>query len=594
MTKPTGPTQGFVAVSWSGSPEAAPDLRAVLAAVSADAPTVTEHGTIRTATWGLDVQGFDRSQPLLLCRNARRREEELDLHDVRRLLAGPDRDALAEVPPTFSAVDYVDENTIVAAADALGFRHLYHGEGDGFAVLSTSARAVGACLGTGLDREAIAMQSLLGWQVGQRTLFSGVHKLAPAELATLHGGRVSISAFRRPLDRVNGGLDASVAEAARILRDCLNAFLDDHPDAVLQLTGGQDSRLLLSAVPPARRRGLRSLTLGLPGNPDVVIAGDLSRRCGLVHEVLSLDGLETLCPEEADLRCVQAARRLECMADPLAHAALTFAEARAEPGARIGGLGGEVARGFYYVGPATTAPVTRKRVERLTRWRMFVNESVSADVLDPAFVSWAREFAVGEVFALSSATGCDWMAATDEFYLEQRMQRWAGVTDTAVCFDRVVSNPMLDDRFITIARSLPPQDKRNSRFLSRLQLALDDELARVPLDGRPAPVAYADKSIRNSTRQLASTVRKAARKARQRAVHANRPPAGGEILARKVVEHWRANPRVLDAAQAIGVFREPWINRVLAGDVDPDPSAVTLLTNLRVAAESLPHGHPKE
>ena len=591
MTKPTGPTQGFIAVSWSGSPEAAPDLRMVLAAVSADAPTLTEYGTTRTATWGIDVQGFDRSQPLLLCRSARRRENELDLQDVRRLLAGPERDGLAEVPPIFAAVDYVDENTIVAAADALGFRHLYHGQGDGFAVLSTSARAVGACLGSDLDREAIALQSLLGWQVGQRTLFGGVHKLAPSERATLSGGRVSISSFRRPVDGVNGGLDASVAEAATILRDYLNAFLDDHPDAILQLTGGQDSRLLLSAIPPARRRGLRSLTLGLPGNPDVVIAGDLSRRYGLEHEVLSLDGLEALCPEEADLRCLQAGRRLECMADPLAHAALTFAEARAEPGARIGGLGGEVARGFYYLGPATTAAVTRKRVERLTRWRMFANESVSADALDPAFVSWAREFAVDEVFAVSSATGRDWMAATDEFYLDQRMQRWAGVTDTAVCFDHVISNPMLDDRFIAIARRLPPRDKRNSIFLSRLQVALDDELARVPLDGRPAPLAFANKSIGNSTRQVASTMRRAAGKARQRALRANRPPAGGEILARKVVEHWRAHPALLDSTRAIGIFREPWIDQVLAGDVDPGASAVTLMTNLRVAAESLAPRH---
>ena len=70
--------------------------------------------------------------------------------------------------------------TIVAAADVLGFRHLYYGQGEDFAVLSTSARAVGACLGNDLDREAIALQSLLGWQVGQRTLFGGVHKLGPA------------------------------------------------------------------------------------------------------------------------------------------------------------------------------------------------------------------------------------------------------------------------------------------------------------------------------------------------------------------------------------------------------------------------------
>ena len=120
---------------------------------------------------------------------------------------------------------------------------------------------------------------------------------------------------------------------------------------------------------------------------------------------------------------------------------------------------------------------------------------------------------------------------------------------------------MLDDRFIAIARSLPPRDKRNSTFLSRLQIALDDELARIPLDGRPAPVAYANRGLGNSARQLASTVGKAARKAHQRASRANRPPAGGEILAGKVVEHWRANPALLDPVRALGIFREPGSTR---------------------------------
>jgi asparagine synthase (glutamine-hydrolysing) len=281
------------------------------------------------------------------------------------------------------------------------------------------------------------------------------------------------------------------------------------------------------------------------------------------------------------------------MADPLAQAALAFAEARAEPGARIGGLGGEVARGFYYFGPLTSAPVTRKRVERLTRWRMFANESVPAADLEPGFVAWARDFAVGEVFALTAATDRPWMAATDEFYLYQRMQRWAGIVGTAVCFDRVAINPMLDDRFVAIARTLSPGDKRNSRFLSRLQVALDDELARMPLDGRPAPVAYATNSVGNSTRQAVSTVRKAVRKAQQRAVRANRPPAGGEILARKVVEHWRADPATLDSARAVGIFREAWIDQVLAGEVEPGPSAVALLTNLRVATESAAKTRPR-
>ena len=65
-----------------------------------------------------------------------------------------------------------------------------------------------------------------------------------------------------------------------------------------------------------------------------------------------------------------------------------------------------------------------------------------------------------------AATGKPWLAATDDFYLSQRMQRWAGVTDTAVCLDRSVVNPMLDDRFIAIARGMAPESKRGSLFLA--------------------------------------------------------------------------------------------------------------------------------
>jgi asparagine synthase (glutamine-hydrolysing) len=328
------------------------------------------------------------------------------------------------------------------------------------------------------------------------------------------------------------------------------------------------------------------VTLGLPGNPDAVIAAELSRRYGLAHEVLTLAGVEELTPEEADRRCVEAAEELECMADPLAHAALAMAEARAQPGVRISGLGGEVARGFYYFGRPRTTPVTRQRVERVARWRMFTNESVPTDVLDPDFASWAREFTIDEVFALSSETGRDWMSATDDFYLYQRMQRWAGVTGTAVCFDRSVINPMLDDRFIGIARSLAPRDKRNSMFLSRLQVALDEELAQLPLDGRPPPITYATTSLANSSRQVATTVGKMVRKARQRAMRTNRPPAGAEVLAGKVVEHWRSSPAVLDPVRQAGVFRDGWIDELLAGSASAPPSAVALMTNLRVAGVS--------
>ena len=529
-------------------------------------------------TWGLPE--WQREHDALpLAASVRRHERDLSPAEVRRLLLD-DPSALAEVLPTFAAAVSTPSGGTCVATDYLGFRHIFYGHREGAGIVSTSSHACAVELGAGLDLEAVAVQSSLGWQLDQRTLFEGVHKLAPGGIATLNDGEVTLSSYRRPGTATPVDLEHAVIAAADVLRTYLTAYLEDHPDAGLQLTGGQDSRLLLSAIPKTRRRGLRVVTLGQPGEPDVDIAAGLAARFGMRHELLSLSGLEDLEPAEAHELCLDAARRLDYSADPIAHAALSFAEARSEPGPRISGLGGEVARGFYYLGMPTGAPVSPRRAERLARWRMFVNEAVPVEALDPSFAGWARDFATQEVVRVLTETGRPWMAATDDLYLGHRMQRWGGVTETAVCLDRDVVNPMLDDRFISIATALEPLDKRNSRFLSRLQLELDAELGSLPLEGRPAPAAYARRSVQNSARQTAATLHKARRKVVQRLRGQTRPPAGGEIVAGKVVAHWRDNPATLEPLEGLAIFRKGWLDAVVTGEQTPPSSAVALVVNL--------------
>ena len=55
----------------------------------------------------------------------------------------------------------------------------------------------------------------------------------------------------------------------------------------------------------------------------------------------------------------------------MALAPLLLAEARLEQGYRLAGLGGEVARGFYYAGQPAGATTSPQLVERLARWRLF-------------------------------------------------------------------------------------------------------------------------------------------------------------------------------------------------------------------------------
>ncbi|MFD4327815.1 hypothetical protein ACFWQC_24505 [Nocardioides sp. NPDC058538] len=572
---------GFAAVS-AAAGRFPPALAAAVMAVAPEAACDGTRSGLQTATWGVDEPLVD-GRTLVLTRELRRRNLEIEPKDVARMLAVGDRKALAEMLPTFGAVQHAG-NAVTATTDALGFRHLYYRLGDGWAAISTSARVLAGLAPTSLDHDGLAVQSLLGWQLRGRSLFESVTKVPAGRLVEIRDGRLRMDAFTEEPDRERVDPAEAVDSMSSMLRGYVGAYLDDHPDAILQLTGGQDSRLLLSAIEPRRRRGLRVVTLGRPDSPDVRIAAGLAQRYEMRHEIISVDGLDTLGPEEAYARCEAAAGAIELGADPLAWAALDFAEARAMPGPRISGLGGEVARGFYYLGRDGDGPVTEARARRLAEWRMFVNEAVEPSALRSAFRERAREVAHAEVLTALADGGRSWFEATDELYLGQRMQHWAGATESPVSARRRIVNPMLDDRWIATVRALAPEDKAGSRFLARLQVELDVELARLPLEGRPSPATYVTPGWRSSWRRGATMVAKAGRKVGQRVRGRGRPPVGGEILADAVVTYWRAHPETVAGLAESEIVEPSWLDDVLAGRHHPGPGTVAFLLNLSLAS----------
>lgn len=559
---------------------AAGDARAQIADVVPGAD-VADIGALRVASWHLGPIALGGgARAFSLSRVVRRAGGALDqvaLTDALRRDPG----SLTDLLPPFAAVR-VDEQGADLVADGMGFQPLYRARTDAGALAGSSALAVARAGGCALEESAVGIQSLLGWQLGQETLFRGVRKLPPGATGRMDAdGVVVVPRAEAADDPIE--LDEAVSAAANLLRASVDALLDDHPDAVLQLTGGMDSRLLLSAIPPSRRRGLHAMTLDVPGKGDVAIARDLSGRYGLVHEVHGLADLAGIEPDDAWQRCVAESTRLDAMSDPVALAAQRVAERAFTQGVRISGLGGEVARGFYYVGRIADRTYTRADAARLAGWRMFANDAVEPGLLTDEFSAWAREMAVDAVFAGLQDGGAEWFRATDHLYLRHRMQRWAGATDVAVGAERMVINPMLDPAFLDIAMRLRPRDKVGARFLALLQERLDPELARVPLDGRPAPIAYAHPPAGQALRDIAGTLRRAARKGLQRATRGNRPPAGGEVIAAKVVEHWRRHPDLIGGVGGLRYVREEWLAGVLEGTLTPRPSSVAFVTNLVVA-----------
>ncbi len=557
------------------------------------------------------VSELDRSAWLVLWgspaapRRSRIRIRPGEAADVGPPVMGEDAAATSAVEtalPPFAEVTWSPRaRELTAQVDWLGFCHVYQTQGWHWAALSSSAAALGSLRGLGLDDAAIRVQAMLGWQLGSRSLHAGVRKLAPGERLVISAGSWRTEApSREPSSpppsssppsagttpAPAAASDPSAAQRAAVrVRELVGGFLDEHPDALLQLTGGLDSRILLAAIPPERRPQVEALTLVVPGSEDARIAARLAREHGMRHRLIDLDGLDDLNPGEAYARCVEAAARVESSADPLGLAALQWAERDLPSRPRLAGLGGEVARGFYYVGPPVPMPVTRGLAGALVRWRLAANERVETEAVHPEFLRGAERQVVLDVHAALASSGRHWWAATDELYLWQRMQRWAGVLASATCAERITLNPMLDRAFLDLVRTVPCSEKRTMLLLSRILLELDPDLARTEMDGRPAPEVYAERSWRSSARLTATQGRRVVGKVRQRRQGTTRPPAGGEVLGVKVTEHWRARPTLLDPVRSLGVFRDSWLDQVLTGRRSPQASTVALLLNLAVALE---------
>lgn len=557
-------------------------LEAALAAVGLSRAATEDLDGFTLVTWGMAVTRPTEGHPLLLSLTNNRRGARVGDAELARWLADGSMGKLGEMLPPFGVVGTA-AGGIRAVVDHMGVRQLYRASGPGWSGFSTSARVLGALVGGGLDLDGLLLQSQLGWQLGERTLFRGVVKVPAGEALRVVNGNIEIERVPQP-NQTPVSLDEGVQVAADALRGFVEKFLDERPDAVLQLTGGQDSRLILSAIPRVRRRDIHAMTLAVPGSRDADIAASLAARYGMKHAVHPLAGLGGLSPDESYAMACRLASRHDCMADPLARAAIHWAERAIPQGARLSGIGGEIARGFYYAGVVRPKAVTRRRAENLANWRMFTNEVVELDSLAKPYADHARAVALDSAVEAIASGGHEWYAATDGLYYRHRMQRWMGVCESAVALTRAITNPMLDDRFLTVALGLAPGDKQNARFLGRLQVELDEELAEVPLDGRPAPKAYAYPGPLESLKQQIAVGERVARKVRQRLTRAKKPAAGTSVLAGKITQHLRENPAVLTEVRASGVFDGAWLDAVSSGDKQPAPSSLALMVNVIVAS----------
>ncbi|QXJ25561.1 hypothetical protein AGRA3207_007073 [Actinomadura graeca] len=507
---------------------------------------------------------------------------EPDLLTLReRVLTGK---GLSELSAPFAGVA-AENGALTAATDWLGMRQLYGIQGEGWAAIGTSARELGLLAGRGPDHEALGVYRLVGHFLDQDTAFDGVTTLRAGHGWTLADGRLTENEIQPGDFRAERAPSAeeAVRELAEVLRASMEHLLDEYPDAVLQLSGGLDTRLVLAAIPPARRVGLGTLTLSASDSGDAATAALLAERTRMRREVIDLAELERLDPPEVHRLVLEASRRHEQILNPLHLALLDWVEERTDDAPRISGLGGELARGMYYPMQRQHPGVTPKLVDRLAKWRIFSLDPVDAACLDPVFARESTAATMSRLHDIFGGITGDWLSATDAYYYRQRYHRAVGGVITSSCTEHTGLNPLLHPRFVAIAETLPPSVKRGSRFNARLLSALDPDLASLPMDTGVRPSALMAPRPLALVRTARDKGTKIVHKTRQRLSRRGDAGSVHSALARSLVAHWRSEPRLLEPVAASGLVDLGWMDRLLAGPDVPAPATTGFIALLEAA-----------
>lgn len=483
----------------------------------------------------------------------------------------------------FCCVEYqVAAGRIDVLVDEIGLRQVFWTSGDGWAAFSTSARGLARLSRRAISHSSLGSYSLLGHYLGRATSFRDVQQLGPGARLTLRNGRADVTpgptVWPIPRDYVTMSLDERVQRTSRILANHMTGYRERFGEVHLELSGGMDSRTMLAAMNPSSRNELKVVTLQDGVSGDAEIASELCRRYGMEQQIVDLHDMDDLTPTEIGQLVSSACVRYECGVEPLARAVIDWAESFLPKGARVHGVGGEVSRGFYYSLQPRWPRTTGWMVDQLAKWRMFPNGRVDPACLHPDFREYALQQTLGTVRESILSYDKPWLPATDEFYLRERMCRWAGATYSPPATERIVLSPLFDPEYITLAHSSSPSDKSSGKYLARVLMALDSDLADLPLVGGRIPRDIGMGGSGAAYRALRRNGQALQRKVRQRMTGRERPSAGTHTLVPRLLKFWRDNPDALAGLDYVsdGILNRNWIDLLLDRRSEAIPSVATL------------------
>ncbi|HYC78896.1 MAG TPA: hypothetical protein VEI02_14820, partial [Planctomycetota bacterium] len=377
-----------------------------------------------------------------------------------------------------------------------------------------------ATAGAGFDRDAVVEFLGAGSVFGRRSLFSGVAKIPHGAIVGLRGADVAEARWSRfaslaPIGEIR---EDPVGRLADALVDALETVLKDGRGAVIDVTGGYDSRAILAA---ALRTGRPFSTVvnGADDDADVIAANRIARAFGLRHRHQRV-GAEL--PPRSFAATRDALALTDGEFDALEYATVAAIHDRtAEDGVpSVNGSSGELCRGYWWDVLAAPSATDRFDARRLASarfaWDPFADAHLAPELLRRGSLVDRCTAMVEALVAEEGLEDATDAAKADAVYLLARMQRWGGRLASATARLRPPVVPFQFARPMAAALGAPVAARRGGRMAPRLVERLDRRLAAMPMAGGgpalPLRLSTAHRFLPRAAALGARALRRAARR----------------------------------------------------------------------------------
>ena len=373
------------------------------------------------------------------------------------------------------------EKKLLIVNDRYGLRPHYYAVNNGKLLFASEVKAIlqDKTFKKYLNDETIADFFAFGEILGNKTFFKGIEVLPPASIFMYKNGEISMKQywdFNYQPD-YSKSEEEFVDELVKTFKKALEIRMKDDYRYGVSLSGGLDSRVVVSAIDEDKRKDILSFTLGPLDCDEVKIAKKVSNKAGTKHKILEIN------PE----MIIDNAEKEIFYSDGMDYIGVSFIP----PIHRLIKSDIEVAFTGLTLDTTVSNPWLTKEIlntktdEELfnilfKKWRFFSNEE-----LNKLFVN--KYYTKIKTYPLSSfKEAFDRVKEihpgnkSDHFELQNHTRRWALMGHVLMRIAVEYSIPALDNEFIDIALTIPPELRLHYRIYRKFLKKLSPELAKIP------------------------------------------------------------------------------------------------------------------